>query len=429
MIQCAGRWHILGMVVLLVAGAGIPAELMAMTPDRSRRGAVRRDDLRQRYGYQPPAGLPRRVSRLPGLRGRIPPGKRVKLSRVGAPGWVGWLLAGAAAAVVFHQPDAATPPSATLPPADAVAVAPTGPGELLPLPFPAPWQDRPANPQTPQAPAVSWASVRDRAPPDEAHRQLKAELDQVFAGGDYSVLIIGTHSWAEGFDQIYARNPDEVKIPASVMKVPTAVAAIKHLLEQNLSQRELQRQLDTLTHMVKNSDNDIADRWLRDLGGASAISKMYGEFGLALNPRAEIANGSGDNTPDSYNPEGRDGALSARDLVQLLSYVAAQRPDIFQHLEPMLPDGGSGDGTLHSRFGDLRSRISAKTGTMPQTRVRSLAGYVWLGDTQLVFAAIGNQVDDTAAIDEGVRRAAAMAQAQSSFAEARHGLGTLFARQ
>jgi D-alanyl-D-alanine carboxypeptidase/D-alanyl-D-alanine-endopeptidase (penicillin-binding protein 4) len=71
-----------------------------------------------------------------------------------------------------------------------------------------------------------------------------------------------------------------------------------------------------------------------------------------------------------------------------------------------LPVSGAAEGSLRSRFLDLRGRVAAKTGYIGG--VNSLSGYLTMRDgRELIFVIIGNgeavQADRIRAIDDVVR--------------------------
>jgi D-alanyl-D-alanine carboxypeptidase/D-alanyl-D-alanine-endopeptidase (penicillin-binding protein 4) len=108
------------------------------------------------------------------------------------------------------------------------------------------------------------------------------------------------------------------------------------------------------------------------------------ERGIAASDGFEMADASG----LSY-----DNRLAARDLVQVLLWIV-RRSGYIRAFRGTLPVGGV-DGTLRNRLDLPDGIVAAKTGTLRRTT--ALAG---LADThngwQIVFAVLGDSVDDAA---------------------------------
>ena len=151
-----------------------------------------------------------------------------------------------------------------------------------------------------------------------------------------------------------------------------------------------------LTRMLKYSDNQIAEIFLRTLGtlngngspeeGLRVIEGTLGGWGI--DPDAlSLADGSG---------MSRYSELSPAALVRLLRRVS-QLPDFRLFLDAL--PVSSVDGTLSRRFRSTAASrvVRAKTGSL--SGVRALAGYVEDGDGEtLVFALILNGYDAPASV-------------------------------
>lgn len=143
-----------------------------------------------------------------------------------------------------------------------------------------------------------------------------------------------------------------------------------------------------LTHMLKKSDNLIADSFLKKLGETYYSTQGSWQTGIQaeaaiLAPktgidfqRIMILDGSG---------LSRDSMVNADDFVKLLSFAYMKMPyrDVFYHA---LPRSGL-DGTLRRRLGgSTADRIHAKTGTMKG--ISGLAGYIQTANNQMLAFAI-----------------------------------------
>lgn len=161
---------------------------------------------------------------------------------------------------------------------------------------------------------------------------------------------------------------------------------------QGVTQIALHRtSFDTvLQKMMKDSNNLYAESVFYQIAAgegkpgtakkaANAMKRLVGRLGLP-SERYSFADGCGLSPYDYVTPEL---------LVRLLRY-AAEKPEIYSHLYPVLPIAGV-DGTLKSRMKGTRAEgnVRAKTGTV--TGVSSLAGYLTASNGHKIIFAIINQ--------------------------------------
>jgi serine-type D-Ala-D-Ala carboxypeptidase/endopeptidase (penicillin-binding protein 4) len=144
---------------------------------------------------------------------------------------------------------------------------------------------------------------------------------------------------------------------------------------------------DVVNHMLKISNNFMAEMVFKTLSAESDSTPGSWEKSSALAlewwkqkalpsvPRIKNGSGMGDSN-----------RFSARQIVELLRYVWSQKSFLPEYLYS-LPAAGI-DGTLKSRFKDSRFKgiIRAKTGTLNDYGVSSIAGYVLMPKKTYAFA-------------------------------------------
>jgi serine-type D-Ala-D-Ala carboxypeptidase/endopeptidase (penicillin-binding protein 4) len=151
---------------------------------------------------------------------------------------------------------------------------------------------------------------------------------------------------------------------------------------------------DIVTDMFKYSSNFAAEMIFKTLSAekdstagswekSSALAgAWWREKGLAAHPfMPKIKNGSGMGDCDR---------MSCRQIVDLLAFVNKSKQYFPEYLDA-LPNAGI-DGTLKSRFKNSRFRgiVRAKTGTLNDYGVHSIAGYVMLPAKTYAFAIVFN---------------------------------------
>jgi D-alanyl-D-alanine carboxypeptidase/D-alanyl-D-alanine-endopeptidase (penicillin-binding protein 4) len=148
---------------------------------------------------------------------------------------------------------------------------------------------------------------------------------------------------------------------------------------------------DIITDMMKYSSNFAAEMIFKTLSAekdstfgtwekSSALANAWWrEKGLSGAPK--IRNGSG---------MGNINRMSCRQIVELLALVNKSRTFLPEYLNA-LPSAGV-DGTLKSRFKNSRFKgiVRAKTGTLNDYGVHSIAGYVLLPKKTYAFAILFN---------------------------------------
>jgi D-alanyl-D-alanine carboxypeptidase/D-alanyl-D-alanine-endopeptidase (penicillin-binding protein 4) len=216
--------------------------------------------------------------------------------------------------------------------------------------------------------------------------QLRQTLDAIFAessagGARWSVDIRASTFWNDKRYILYQRSPEGGLKPASTMKIFSSWAAFETLPELRDTDS---RRYDYVRDMMKRSNNDMAEVVLDWAGGQRRVQELVDERGIAASDGFEMADASG----LSY-----DNRLAARDLVQVLLWIV-RRSGYIRAFRGTLPVGGV-DGTLRNRLDLPDGIVAAKTGTLRRTT--ALAG---LADThngwQIVFAVLGDSVDDAA---------------------------------
>lgn len=151
--------------------------------------------------------------------------------------------------------------------------------------------------------------------------------------------------------------------------------------------------------MLKESDNVYTNSILKHLGGVyyqtqgtwqnglSAIKQILGSPAGIDFSQSHLFDGSGLSLYDLVSP---------RQLAKLLHY-AYQNPKLQGDIWDALPIAGQ-DGTMRGRLGDIAKgdAIHAKTGTMKNSGVSALAGYIKSHNHGLlVFVIMTNGLEDT----------------------------------
>jgi serine-type D-Ala-D-Ala carboxypeptidase/endopeptidase (penicillin-binding protein 4) len=150
---------------------------------------------------------------------------------------------------------------------------------------------------------------------------------------------------------------------------------------------------DIVTDMFKYSSNFAAEMIFKTLSAekdstfgswekSSALAQAWWrEKGLPCSPKIKNGSGMGDSN-----------RLSCRQIVELLSLVNRSKSFYPEYLYA-LPSAGV-DGTLKSRFKTSRFKgiVRAKTGTLNDFAVHSIAGYVLLPKKTYAFAIIFNGI-------------------------------------
>lgn len=146
---------------------------------------------------------------------------------------------------------------------------------------------------------------------------------------------------------------------------------------------------EAVNHMVKISNNFMAEMVFKTLSAEkdSTFGSWEKSSLLALDwwkqkalpsvPRIKNGSGMGDSN-----------RFSARQIVELLKYVWNQKSYLPEYLY-CLPCAGI-DGTLKSRFKDSRFKgiLRAKTGTLNDYGISSIAGYVLMQNRTYAFAVL-----------------------------------------
>lgn len=140
--------------------------------------------------------------------------------------------------------------------------------------------------------------------------------------------------------------------------------------------------LETLSNMLKTSDNVQAETVFEDAGGKTGIMSYLSEnVSIPLpGPLMTIVDGSGESVKNRMTPNG---------MIQLLTHIHSSAE--YNTYRSLLAEPGDEVSTLRSRLLELEGSLFAKTGTMPNTRVVSLGGYVETKVGTLVFTIIANQ--------------------------------------
>lgn len=211
---------------------------------------------------------------------------------------------------------------------------------------------------------------------NQCSAQLTQRVNQVisqpqFAGARWGIVV---ESLATG-EILYQHNADQYFIPASNIKLLTTVTALERVANLNQYSSSFVSQIQQIN---RDSNNAIADRLFRDLGGQAEVQTTL--LNLGLDPYGvRQVDGSGLSRYNMVRPD---------TLVGLLRYMwQGDRTQLFYQ---SLPVAGS-SGTLRNRFHGTSAygRIRAKTGTL--RGVRALSGYAETADREpLVFSILIN---------------------------------------
>ncbi len=194
-----------------------------------------------------------------------------------------------------------------------------------------------------------------------------------FASGRWGILVESLDSNA----RLYSRNPDQLLIPASNVKLFTTAAALQTLNTRPASD------IAALTARIRttnlDSNNGLADLLLRTIGGPTGARNLLSLLGINGNSYRQI-DGSGLSRSNQASP--------AALITTLRVMRAANGNDVFYN---SLPVAGV-SGTLRNRFRGtpVQGRVRAKTGTL--NGVRALSGYLEHADYgTLLFSIMVNQ--------------------------------------
>lgn len=219
-----------------------------------------------------------------------------------------------------------------------------------------------------EAPASSSLITR----PDTAANTLQNRIESLIRGnGDWSFEFVWVRP--RGTSIILSHmNRFESMIPASTAKLFTGWVAFEKKLASH----------SYIRTMLQESDNAMANRLLRKIGGKTALQRTIQDT-LDLDPassRLAIRDGSG------LSARNRS---SANHQFRLLRHIRLDSK--YPTFKKLLASPGK-SGTLASRLTQHRGRIFAKTGTLPQTGVCALAGFAETPKGTIIFSIIGNDL-------------------------------------
>lgn len=205
---------------------------------------------------------------------------------------------------------------------------------------------------------------------------------------------------------LYSQNGTTPVRPASTMKLFTTWLYF-HMYPDVLRGGA---RADQLKNMLKESDNDAAEGFLRQAtsvaGGKEKVMQLFREH--HIDDLLQV-DGSG----LSY-----DNKVSAFSLVRALTTI--RQGEYFASFQRLLPIGGV-DGTLsgRSRLTERAcgAKITAKTGTLTTDPLTALAGYAELDNGwHMTFAFLGDSIRDMTSgknsLDTALCRAVSEAQTQ-----------------
>lgn len=252
---------------------------------------------------------------------------------------------------------------------------------------------------------------------------LPNELDRTFADSSLRDADVGVLVQVLDGDVLYQREPDQLLIPASNMKLVTAATALRtwgdlsHLpaamyadafqVSKPDSRLAPESVLALLRGMDKVSDNDMAESFLRALLETHGLTNYndlarsaWEHLNLPLTGCAFV-DGSG---------LSRGNRLTPRFLVALLQYMRlkSEYAGAFVHT---LPIAGV-DGTLQTRMRGSCAEgcVRAKTGSL--TGVSTLSGYVDRSGRRVVFSIMMNNYTVNTQVMREIQNRACMAIAQ-----------------
>ena len=226
-----------------------------------------------------------------------------------------------------------------------------------------------------EAPSIE---PRARAEVNPGLRQLREEVRELTEahGGRWSYDF--TFVRADGTSEVLSgSNQDALAIPASTLKVIPAWFAFR---EGVATDRYLAR-------MLKKSDNRMANGLTRRLGGAQRLEETLRQDPLLRDsaPSLRLVDGSGLSTLNR---------ITAGAEVLFLRSILASR-HLYDGFKMLLARPGQ-RGTLRARFAPVtfRENLYAKTGTLPDAGVASLAGFLETDKGVVVFSIIGNDLNE-----------------------------------
>jgi len=183
---------------------------------------------------------------------------------------------------------------------------------------------------------------------------------------------------------LYKYNSDTSLIPASNIKLLTTAAALR-IIGDRTPRNRLSLE-DWVTVINRDSDNDLADALLRQIGGQRAVRSALAVLGVNSNSYEQV-DGSGLSRKNRAKPS---------TFVTLLREMHTHdESGLFYH---SLSIAGV-NGTLRNRFRDtpVQGRVHAKTGTLQG--VRALSGYLENADYgTIAFSIVVNQPGQSAQV-------------------------------
>jgi D-alanyl-D-alanine carboxypeptidase len=218
-------------------------------------------------------------------------------------------------------------------------------------------------------------------PTPEALNSTRTLDDLLTSQGQWSYQFV--YYPQEGEPQVLKMvRSDELVKPASLLKLFTGWMAFE---KKALA-------IPTLSEMLKDSNNYIADTTFKQMGAQKSFKSFYQrELALKLDPKtAQIYNGSG--LPVYLNQKGKrvkfNSWMKASFIPELLEHIL--KSEEYPEFKLTLATPG-GPGTLRERFLDLNFPMYAKTGTL--NRVANLAGFIELPKGTIVFSVVSDELE------------------------------------
>ncbi len=165
-------------------------------------------------------------------------------------------------------------------------------------------------------------------------------------------------------------------------KFTTSIVAYEDARTGNIRRMKKKMTIETvpyLSHMLHQSDCGEAETTYIKLGESNAVlSYLTQDMALTIPAGTKIIDGSGLSTSNR---------LSAEFMTTYLTKILTT-DDSYRNFRELLAQPGQ-DGTLQNRLPSLTGNLFAKTGSMKNSRVASLAGFVDTKLGTLVFTVIG----------------------------------------
>ena len=202
--------------------------------------------------------------------------------------------------------------------------------------------------------------------------------------------------WSYDFTLIRANGDTELlsgsestfpAIPASTLKIFPAWFAYRQKIASD----------DYIAKMLKRSDNRMASGLTRKLGGARKLSEAICDEPLIRDSKHSfrLVDGSGLSSSNR---------ITAKLEVLFLRTIFASG-ELYDGFKTLLARPGQ-YGTLKGRFSQRhRETLFAKTGTLPQVGVASLAGFLETEQGVVAFSIIGNELNPKRSRTKKRRRA------------------------